>query len=371
MPQVSSKQIAAATATYRRPHHRLAERGLQLLQPWLVWLAVTLCGLGLRYGFAHQRLLTVLLVLLAGGVLFLLDAHLRQSEATLAARWAGPVTVAAATVSLAVYLVAGYSKVLLLVYLLGGGTMCVWWDRWILSADTRDLAAVFNAQAAAAGAPGARMTVMRQRESRGAAPGVVKALLRLPRDPAMTAEETADRVGHMENVTGRPAGSFSLSGLPDHGGVAEVTIAPPSLLTAKPLPWPGPYAPGADMSVPFRPSRLADGRDFLYHRLPVHHRKVTGKTGLGKALALNTLVPTPAGWATMGDLRDGDLVFDEAGQPCRVTRAWPVRHGRPCYEVKFSDGSVIIADAEHLWLADTRSSRNHIRQSAQPRVVDY
>src|SRR5690606_24093912 len=26
--------------------------------------------------------------------------------------------------------------------------------------------------------------------------------------------------------------------------------------------------------------------------------------------------------------------------------------GRPCYEVAFSDGSTIVADAEHQWVAD-------------------
>ena len=31
--------------------------------------------------------------------------------------------------------------------------------------------------------------------------------------------------------------------------------------------------------------------------------------------------------------------------------------GRPCYEVHFSDGSVIVADAEHQWLTETRASR--------------
>ena len=32
-------------------------------------------------------------------------------------------------------------------------------------------------------------------------------------------------------------------------------------------------------------------------------------------------------------------------------------HDRPCYEVEFSDGSVIVADAEHLWKTTTRASR--------------
>jgi deoxycytidine triphosphate deaminase len=70
----------------------------------------------------------------------------------------------------------------------------------------------------------------------------------------------------------------------------------------------------------------------------------------GKALAVRTPVPTPAGWTTMGDLAPGDLVFDERGCPCAVVGATEVLLGRPCHEVVFSDGQSIVADAQHRWL---------------------
>src|SRR5438309_2708232 len=57
----------------------------------------------------------------------------------------------------------------------------------------------------------------------------------------------------------------------------------------------------------------------------------------GKALALTTEVPTAKGWRTMGDLRIGDLVFDEDGFPAAVLNATPPMPGRPCFEVRFSD----------------------------------
>ena len=34
-----------------------------------------------------------------------------------------------------------------------------------------------------------------------------------------------------------------------------------------------------------------------------------------------------------------------------------VLHGRPCYEVEFDDGTVIVADAEHQWLTEMRHDR--------------
>lgn len=87
------------------------------------------------------------------------------------------------------------------------------------------------------------------------------------------------------------------------------------------------------------------------------HILIAGATGAGKALALDTPIPTPAGWSTMGELAVGDQVFDERGKPCTVIAATPVMHDRPCYEVEFSDGTVIVADAQHQWRTTTRAGR--------------
>jgi replicative DNA helicase len=79
--------------------------------------------------------------------------------------------------------------------------------------------------------------------------------------------------------------------------------------------------------------------------------------GFGKALALDTPIPTPSGWKTMGELQVGDEVFDEQGRACRVTFATDAMHGHDCFDVVFSDGTVITADAEHQWLTWTLSAR--------------
>jgi replicative DNA helicase len=77
---------------------------------------------------------------------------------------------------------------------------------------------------------------------------------------------------------------------------------------------------------------------------------VAARPAVGKALALDTPLPTPSGWTTMGEVAVGELVLGGDGRPTRVTRATDVMMGRPCFEVEFSDGSVIVADAEHQWL---------------------
>ena len=82
------------------------------------------------------------------------------------------------------------------------------------------------------------------------------------------------------------------------------------------------------------------------------YRKALGIWKEGKALALNTPIPTPDGWTTMGEIKPGDTVFDEQGKPCLVIYATGVQLDRECFEVEFSDGCKIVADAEHLWFTN-------------------
>ncbi|HZD00214.1 MAG TPA: replicative DNA helicase [Actinomycetes bacterium] len=84
---------------------------------------------------------------------------------------------------------------------------------------------------------------------------------------------------------------------------------------------------------------------------------VAARPAVGKALALDTPLPTPTGWTTMGDVAVGDQLIGADGRPTTVVAATGAMHGRPCYEVEFSDGTVIVADARHQWLTETRASR--------------
>ena len=81
----------------------------------------------------------------------------------------------------------------------------------------------------------------------------------------------------------------------------------------------------------------------------VRHIVFVAASQVGKALALDTPIPTSSGWTTMGELLEGDIIFDEQGNPCRVVFATDVMLNRKCYRVTFSDGSQIVADAEHRW----------------------
>jgi FtsK/SpoIIIE family/Ftsk gamma domain/LAGLIDADG-like domain len=95
------------------------------------------------------------------------------------------------------------------------------------------------------------------------------------------------------------------------------------------------------------------------------HMLIAGATGAGKALALDTPIPTPEGWTTMGEVQVGSRIFDETGKPCTVLAATDVMHGRPCYEVEFSDGTIIVADARHQWRTTTAARRQQLRRPAK------
>jgi len=90
---------------------------------------------------------------------------------------------------------------------------------------------------------------------------------------------------------------------------------------------------------------------------------IAGRPGLGKALALDTPLPTPSGWTTMGEVRVGDELLGADGRPTSVLAATDVLRERPCYEVRFSDGATLVADAEHQWVTSTRAER---RAAARP-----
>jgi deoxycytidine triphosphate deaminase len=109
----------------------------------------------------------------------------------------------------------------------------------------------------------------------------------------------------------------------------------------------------ADEPFVIHPGEFVLGRTLEYVELP---DDVVARIE-GKALALDTEVPTPNGWRSMGDLEPGDEVFDAGGRPTRILAATHPMIGRPCREVRFSDGTTVVADAAHLWETRTREER--------------
>ena len=76
------------------------------------------------------------------------------------------------------------------------------------------------------------------------------------------------------------------------------------------------------------------------------------------ALTLDTVVPTPFGFRTIGGLKIGDSVFGPDGRPTKVVAKSEVWKDRELYKVTTDDGEEVYCDGGHLWTyrSDTKLS---------------
>lgn len=86
-----------------------------------------------------------------------------------------------------------------------------------------------------------------------------------------------------------------------------------------------------------------------------------------KALALDTVIPTPDGWSTVKELQVGDRVFGGDGRPCTVRTKSQVFSAdvTTMFDVAIEGGQVIRADADHLWLTLTSEQRARDARTSQ------
>lgn len=74
----------------------------------------------------------------------------------------------------------------------------------------------------------------------------------------------------------------------------------------------------------------------------------SGASGTGKALPNSSIIPTPSGWRTVGEIKVGDYLFDAFGKPTKVLNIYPQGKKR-VYQVNFKDGRSVRCCNEHLW----------------------
>jgi len=88
----------------------------------------------------------------------------------------------------------------------------------------------------------------------------------------------------------------------------------------------------------------------LFHSRKEDEVLGAGAAGPGKALALDTLVPTPIGFRYFKDIHPGDIVFNVKGKQVSVIAETEIFTGRDCYRLNIADEN-ITCDGEHLWNA--------------------
>ncbi len=92
----------------------------------------------------------------------------------------------------------------------------------------------------------------------------------------------------------------------------------------------------------------------------------------GKALALDTEIPMFDGsWKTMKELNVGDEIIDADGKMTKITYTSPIFEGHDCYKLTFSDGSTVVADADHLWYLDDIYNNYNVIKATKDILNDY
>lgn len=81
---------------------------------------------------------------------------------------------------------------------------------------------------------------------------------------------------------------------------------------------------------------------------------ISSRSGEGKALEENTLIPTPYGYSAIKDLKIGDEVFAIDGTITKVINKMSWKN-RPIYNVTTDDGHTVLADENHEWVVKRRA----------------
>lgn len=264
--------------------------GAHLGMPWAVFLVLTIFGNVLHLvskndpAFGRYLWLTTGLVVAAGAGTAAWDLLLRRHRMTGAGRLVGPVTTGAGTVMLAAFLNAGYWPPLVLTWAIGGLAGCLAWDGWLHHAAAHELTLAFPASAEAAGLGKASLVVReRPRAPRraGSAP-VMRGSIVHP-GGEVTQADVAARGANLEAAGRYPPGAFSATPSAGDAAVTDFIVSDPRVLEHSD-PWPGPHAPGADMSVSFRVGTWQTGEVALIPRLPGFHTRGMGMTGSAKTM---------------------------------------------------------------------------------------
>lgn len=72
-------------------------------------------------------------------------------------------------------------------------------------------------------------------------------------------------------------------------------------------------------------------------------------TGVGKATPNYTIIPTPTGYRTVGEIRPGDYIFGQDGKPTKVLQIHPQPEMKRVWRIAFEDGRKAKCCEEHLW----------------------
>ena len=77
---------------------------------------------------------------------------------------------------------------------------------------------------------------------------------------------------------------------------------------------------------------------------------VTGATGSGKALTLDTKIYTEQGYKELKNINVGDKVYGADGKLTNITYITPTQYDRNLFKINFSNNKKVKADSNHQWI---------------------
>lgn len=70
--------------------------------------------------------------------------------------------------------------------------------------------------------------------------------------------------------------------------------------------------------------------------------------GSGKSIPNSTIIPTPNGWRKVSEIKKGDFLFDQDGNPTKVLGVFP-QGKKEVYEITFGDKRTAKCCVDHIW----------------------
>ena len=70
--------------------------------------------------------------------------------------------------------------------------------------------------------------------------------------------------------------------------------------------------------------------------------------GSGKSIPNSTIIPTPNGWRKVSEIKKGDFLFDQDGNPTKVLGVFP-QGKKEVYEITFGDKRTAKCCIDHIW----------------------
>lgn len=93
--------------------------------------------------------------------------------------------------------------------------------------------------------------------------------------------------------------------------------------------------------------------------------------GAGKSIPNSTMIPTPDGWKKVSEIKEGDFLFDQEGNPTKVLGVFP-QGKKEVYEITFGDKRTAKCCIDHIWSVhkDTWKDKNKFKDYTLKEILE-